>query len=148
MRILSSEITPPQSYFDRRKFLNAAGTLALGGLLPAPAAAQALPIRKSPLSLLETSTPRDDIVNHGNFLVFASDKNGHVERPPDTVWMKAVPDEYGFYANVNPEVDHPRRSQARERRIGEFFRRATRPFNGYADQVASLYAGMDPRKFF
>jgi sulfoxide reductase catalytic subunit YedY len=71
-----------------------------------------------------------------------------VERQPNTVWMKAVPDEYGFYANVNPEVDHPRWSQARERRIGEFFKRTTLPFNGYADQVAQLYAGMDLRRFF
>jgi predicted ferric reductase len=54
--------------------------------------------------------------------------------------------EYGFYANVNPDVDHPRWSQKTERRIGEFFKRKTLPFNGYADQVASLYAGMDLRK--
>ena len=301
MRILPSEITPPQAYFDRRKFIGAAGALALGGLLPASAAAQALSARKSLLSVLEAPTPRDDIVNYGNFLEFASDKHGHVERSqlmavrpwtvsveglvakprrfaiddllklpleeriyrhrcvegwsmvvpwigfplaallrqveplgsakyvefvshadpaimpnvrrqlldwpyleglrldealhpltligvglygevlpkpngaplrlvvpwkygyksaksvvairlverqPNTVWMKAVPDEYGFYANVNPEVDHPRWSQARERRIGDFFKRATLPFNGYADQVASLYAGMDLRKFF
>ena len=65
---------------------------------------------------------------------------------PQTTWNIAAPDEYGFYANVNPEVDHPRWSQARERRIGEFLRRATLPFNGYADQVASLYAGMDLRR--
>jgi sulfoxide reductase catalytic subunit YedY len=65
---------------------------------------------------------------------------------PRTTWNVAVPDEYGFYANVNPEVDHPRWSQARERRIGEFFKRKTLPFNGYADQVASLYAGVDLRK--
>ena len=71
-----------------------------------------------------------------------------VERQPNTVWMKEVPDEYGFYANVNPAVDHPRWSQARERRIGEFFKRPTLPFNGYAEQVAHLYAGMDLRKFF
>ncbi len=71
-----------------------------------------------------------------------------VERPPRTTWNIAAPDEYGFYANVNPEVDHPRWSQARERRIGEFFKRKTLPFNGYADQVASLYAGMDLRKNF
>ena len=56
------------------------------------------------------------------------------------------PSEYGFYANVNPEVDHPRWSQATERRIGELERRKTLPFNGYADQVASLYAGMDLRE--
>jgi sulfoxide reductase catalytic subunit YedY len=69
-----------------------------------------------------------------------------VERQPRTTWNIAVPDEYGFYANVNPDVDHPRWSQARERRVGEFFKRKTLPFNGYADQVASLYAGMDLRK--
>ena len=59
-----------------------------------------------------------------------------------------APSEYGFYANVNPEVDHPRWSQANERRIGEFLKRKTLPFNGYAEQVAQLYAGMDPRKLF
>jgi sulfoxide reductase catalytic subunit YedY len=69
-----------------------------------------------------------------------------VEHQPRTTWNIAVPDEYGFYANVNPDVDHPRWSQARERRVGEFFKRKTLPFNGYANQVASLYAGMDLRK--
>lgn len=62
---------------------------------------------------------------------------------PRTTWNAAAPDEYGLYANVNPAVDHPRWSQAKERRVGEFRRRATLPFNGYADQVASLYSGMD-----
>jgi sulfoxide reductase catalytic subunit YedY len=71
-----------------------------------------------------------------------------VERQPRTTWNIAAPDEYGFYANVNPEVDHPRCSQARERRVGEFFKRKTLHFNGYADQVASLYAGMDLRMNF
>jgi sulfoxide reductase catalytic subunit YedY len=65
-----------------------------------------------------------------------------------TTWMKAGPTEYGFYSNVNPEVDHPRWSQATERRIGEFLKRKTLPFNGYGDQVASLYSGMDLRKYF
>jgi sulfoxide reductase catalytic subunit YedY len=68
------------------------------------------------------------------------------DRMPNTTWNDVAPEEYGFYANVNPEVDHPRWSQARERRIGEFRRRATLPFNGYAAQVASLYAGMDLRR--
>jgi methionine sulfoxide reductase catalytic subunit len=67
------------------------------------------------------------------------------ETQPETTWNRAQPDEYGFYANVNPAVSHPRWSQARERRIGEFFRRDTLPFNGYAEQVARLYAGMDLR---
>src|SRR5205085_5979216 len=71
-----------------------------------------------------------------------------VTAQPATTWNIAAPDEYGFYANVNPEVDHPRWSQARERRIGEFLRRPTLPFNGYGDQVASLYSGMDLRRNF
>jgi sulfoxide reductase catalytic subunit YedY len=69
-----------------------------------------------------------------------------VERQPPTTWNIAAPNEYGFYANVNPTVDHPRWTQSRERRIGEFRRRPTLMFNGYADQVASLYAGMDLRR--
>jgi sulfoxide reductase catalytic subunit YedY len=67
---------------------------------------------------------------------------------PQTTWALAAPREYGFYANVNPEVDHPRWGQATERRIGEFQRRKTLPFNGYADAVASLYSGMDLRQNF
>ena len=70
------------------------------------------------------------------------------EHQPRTTWAAAGPSEYGFYANVNPQVDHPRWSQARERRIGEFLKRDTLMFNGYADQVAGLYAGMDLRKLF
>jgi sulfoxide reductase catalytic subunit YedY len=66
-----------------------------------------------------------------------------VEEAPQSLWMKAAPNEYGFYANVNPEVSHPRWSQASERRIGELGRRPTLPFNGYDEEVASLYAGMD-----
>ncbi|MDA8232247.1 MAG: protein-methionine-sulfoxide reductase catalytic subunit MsrP [Magnetospirillum sp.] len=71
-----------------------------------------------------------------------------VEAQPVTTWMKAGPLEYGFYSNVNPDVDHPRWSQAKERRIGEFLRRPTLPFNGYGDQVASLYQGMDLKANF
>ena len=67
---------------------------------------------------------------------------------PKNTWQIAAPNEYGFYANVNPAVDHPRWSQATERRIGEFTRRKTLPFNGYAEQVAPLYAGLDLRKNF
>ncbi len=66
-----------------------------------------------------------------------------VREPPTTTWNAVAPREYGFYANVNPTVDHPRWSQARERRIGELRKRPTLMFNGYADQVASLYSGMD-----
>ena len=67
---------------------------------------------------------------------------------PINTWNKAAPNEYGFFSNVNPNVDHPRWSQARERRLGEFFKRPTLMFNGYADQVASLYNGMDLKKYF
>ena len=71
-----------------------------------------------------------------------------VTEQPKITWEKAAPNEYGFYSNVNPTVDHPRWSQATERRIGEFRRRKTLMFNGYADQVASLYAGLDLRKYY
>ena len=71
-----------------------------------------------------------------------------VDKEPKTAWNIAAPQEYGFYSNVNPNVDHPRWSQATERRIGEFRRRKTLMFNGYADQVASLYTGMDLRKYY
>jgi methionine sulfoxide reductase catalytic subunit len=71
-----------------------------------------------------------------------------VERQPPTSWNISAPNEYGFFANVNPEVDHPRWSQARERRIGELRMRPTLPFNGYGEQVASLYSGMDLRRNF
>ena len=70
------------------------------------------------------------------------------ERQPRTTWNLMAPNEYGFLANVNPAVDHPRWSQAKERRLGDFFKRPTLPFNGYGDQVASLYAGIDLAKNF
>lgn len=71
-----------------------------------------------------------------------------VEKQPLTAWMRAAPQEYGFYSNVNPHVDHPRWSQAKERRIGEFLKRDTLMFNGYGAQVAQLYRGMDLQRFF
>src|SRR5437879_1653419 len=71
-----------------------------------------------------------------------------VEKQPPTSWNISAPQEYGFYSNVNPEVDHPRWSQATERRIGEFFRRKTLMFNGYGEQVADLYRGMDLKKYY
>jgi sulfoxide reductase catalytic subunit YedY len=69
------------------------------------------------------------------------------EKEPPTAWNRQSSTEYGFYSNVNPEVDHPRWSQATERRLGEIFMHKTLMFNGYADQVASLYTGMDLKKF-
>ena len=71
-----------------------------------------------------------------------------VEQQPPVTWNLAAPQEYGFYSNVNPRVNHPRWSQATERRIGEFGRRETLIFNGYAEQVAHLYAGMDLKYYF
>lgn len=71
-----------------------------------------------------------------------------VEEQPPTAWNQATPHEYGFYSNVNPEVNHPRWSQRRERRIGEFRKRKTLMFNGYAEEVAHLYSGMDLHKYF
>jgi len=76
-----------------------------------------------------------------------------VEKQPKTSWETAIPSEYGFYSNVNPQVDHPRWSQATERRLGEgsgLFakRRPTLMFNGYESQVGQLYAGMDLKKFY
>ncbi len=69
-------------------------------------------------------------------------------KQPPTTWNLAASNEYGFYSNVNPKVDHPRWSQAKERRLGEFLKRDTLLFNGYGTQVASLYTGMDLRKYF
>ena len=71
-----------------------------------------------------------------------------VEEQPPTAWNKASPREYGFYSNVNPQVPHPRWSQSRERRIGTFFKRRTLMLNGYADEVAGLYTGMDLAKYY
>lgn len=67
---------------------------------------------------------------------------------PETSWNLSAPNEYGFYANVNPRVDHPRWSQARERVIGKLFKQKTLPFNGYEEEVAGLYKGMDLRKYY
>jgi sulfoxide reductase catalytic subunit YedY len=71
-----------------------------------------------------------------------------LEEQPPTTWNLLAPSEYGFYSNVNPEVDHPRWSQATERCLGEFFKRPTQKFNGYSSQVAGLYSGMDLQKDF
>jgi len=71
-----------------------------------------------------------------------------VEKEPLNTWQRTGPREYGFYANVNPNVNHPRWSQATERRIGEFFMRKTLMFNGYAEQVQSMYTNLDLKKYF
>jgi sulfoxide reductase catalytic subunit YedY len=71
-----------------------------------------------------------------------------VEQQPVSAWMRAAPREYGFYSNVNPDVDHPRWSQAKERRIGDFLKRKTLMYNGYGEQVARMYSNLDLRKYF
>ena len=71
-----------------------------------------------------------------------------IETQAKSAWNISAPNEYGFYSNVNPEVDHPRWSQKKERRIGDFLKRKTLPFNGYSEQVASMYTGMDLKKHF
>lgn len=114
-----------------------------------------------PLTLLATGIYNKDLLNqngaplrlvvpwkYGFKGVKAIVRLRFTEKMPLTTWAEWAPDEYGFYANVNPAVNHPRWSQARERRVGEFFRIDTKMFNGYADQVASMYAGMDLRKNF
>lgn len=75
-------------------------------------------------------------------------KISFVEEEPLNTWQQIASNEYGFYANVNPKVDHPRWSQKRERVLGKFLKQRTKLFNGYEDEVGSLYAGMDLRKFF
>lgn len=71
-----------------------------------------------------------------------------IDTQAESAWNLSAPSEYGFYSNVNPDVDHPRWSQKKERRIGDFLKRKTMPFNGYADQVAQLYQGMDLNEHF
>ena len=102
-----------------------------------------LPMKKSPHQRLYLSFLNKSIK--------AIIKINFLENPPITSWNLSAPDEYGFYANVNPEVPHPRWSQRSERVLGSNFftpRRATQIFNGYAEQVASLYSQMDLKRYF
>ena len=75
-------------------------------------------------------------------------KISFIEKQPQTSWEMLAPNEYGFFANVNPQVSHPRWSQAKERRIGDFGRRDTLLFNGYGEHVAHLYQGMDLKRYY
>ncbi len=115
----------------------------------------------SPLTLLATGLYGDTLPNQNGAPIrlvvpwkygFKSIKSivsiRLTEQEPVNTWQIQGPGEYGFYANVNPEIDHPRWSQARERRVGEWTKRPTLPFNGYAEQVAHLYEGMDLSKYF
>ena len=88
------------------------------------------------------------IINNGFKSAKAIVKIEFTENQPTNTWNESAPSEYGFYSNVNPNVDHPRWSQASERRLGDFLKHPTLMFNGYGDQVASLYNGMDLRKYF
>ena len=114
-----------------------------------------------PLSLLSTGLYGHDLLNQNGAPLrlvipwkygFKSIKSietiRFLDKQPDTTWSKVAPNEYGFYSNVNNEVNHPRWSQGNERRIGEFFRRPTLMFNGYEEEVADLYKNMDLRKYY
>ena len=114
-----------------------------------------------PLSLLSTGLYGHDLLNQNGAPLrlvipwkygFKSIKSietiRFLDKQPDTTWSKVAPNEYGFYSNVNNEVNHPRWSQGNERRIGEFFRRPTLMFNGYEEEVADLYKNMDLQKYF
>ena len=100
----------------------------------------------SPLADIEVSSRGSRLTVADDAMIDAFVKIKFTEKQPLNTWQESAPQEYGFYSNVNPSVDHPRWSQATERRIGEFLRRKTMMFNGYGDQVASLYAGMDLKK--
>ncbi len=115
----------------------------------------------NPLTLLSTGLYGEDLLpqNGAPIRLVAPWKYGFkgiksivkisfVEEQPQTSWEKSASDEYGFFANVNPQVSHPRWSQASERRIGEFRRRPTLMYNGYGDEVAHLYSGMDLAKYY
>src|SRR5438270_442626 len=178
-RIAPSEITPPEVYFSRRTLLAAALASAASGCVRAaggePAGAPLAYERNARYSVSEKPNTYDEITTYNNLYEhtlpnqdgaplrlivpwkygFKSIKSivqiRFTEREPNTAWNVAAPHEYGFYANVNPAVDHPRWSQATERRLGSPFlaaRRPTLPFNGYAAEVASLYQGMDLRRYF
>jgi sulfoxide reductase catalytic subunit YedY len=126
--IPSAEITDKIAYTYRRAFLRAAGA--------AVAAASGAPLR--------LVIPW----KYGFRSIKSIVKIAFVEKQPLNTWRQAASKEYGFYWNVNPTVDHPRWSQATERRIGEYLKRKTQMFNGYGEQVASLYAGLDLRRDF
>jgi sulfoxide reductase catalytic subunit YedY len=116
---------------------------------------------QNPLTLLATGLYGKDLLNqngaplrlvvpwkYGFKSIKSIVKIKFVEKEPPTTWNISGPNEYGFYSNVNPDVDHPRWSQKTERRIGDFLKRKTLMFNGYGEQVAGMYAGMDLRKYF
>ena len=126
--------------FTTRALLKAMLALSAGGPIAGRASAQVYPNR--PLRLVVPW-------KYGFKGVKAITKIRLVEKQPVNSWQRTAPNEYGFYANVNPNVDHPRWSQAKERRLPSLFQNhKTEMFNGYGEQVASLYAGMDLRKYF
>src|SRR5438552_95908 len=122
-----------------KDFKSSPWTVSVEGLCKKPKKYEVQEIIK--LAALEERVYRHRCVEGWSIVVIS-----FVADEPTTTWNKAAPQEYGFYSNVNPTVDHPRWSQATERRLGEFFRRKTLLFNGYADQVGSMYSGMDLRK--
>ncbi len=162
--IAPSEITPRPLFENRREFIKATGATALVGaalFAGLPRRAWARGKFADPLTLMAVGLYGDVLPNQNGAPLrlvvpwkygFKSGKSivkiRFTDKQPQTSWNISQPEEYGFFANVNPDVSHPRWSQEKERRIGEFFKRKTLPFNGYADQVAQLYAGLDLRKFY
>jgi hypothetical protein len=144
--VSSSEITPEALYAGRRRFLKQLGLVAgasIGGLRSVAAVVDAgaqLPVGGAPLRL---TLPW----KYGFKSIKSIVRMQFAERQPLTSWNESAPRDYGFYSNVNPAVDHPRWSQAQERRLGEVFKRKTFMFNGYPE-VASLYTGMDLRTYY
>jgi len=136
--IPESDVTPEALYRQRRDFIKAAGTIGGAMLLNPWSAVQAsYPVsdyRKGVITLDEEITDEEDATGYNNEFT---------EQQPQTSWNMANPDEYGFYSNVNPGVDHPRWSQKRERRIGDIFKRETMMLNGYGEEVAELYDDLD-----
>jgi DMSO/TMAO reductase YedYZ molybdopterin-dependent catalytic subunit len=145
----ASEITPLDVYLVRRRLLAGLAGGMLG--LAAPTALRASQLRhtkKTRFSTSEAANSFDDIKTYSNFYEFGTSKEDPARLAGS---FRSAPREYGFYSNVNPTVDHPRWSQATERRLGGGLfspRQQTLMFNGYADQVAGLYRGMDLQKNF
>jgi DMSO/TMAO reductase YedYZ molybdopterin-dependent catalytic subunit len=169
-----SDITPKDVYLNRRRFLGA--SVALIGAVAAPHSASAVPTKlnaiKAPaqFSVTDKETPLATIAGYNNFYEFGTGKEDPSHNAPKwhvpDLWSVSIEGpgadkpqtrsastvtaarEYGFYSNVNPDVERPRWSQATERQLGELTKRKTVKFNGYGDRVAGLYASLDLRKTY
>src|SRR5437762_6852365 len=161
------QVTDKALYLNRRQFIGAAIGLAATARLDAQPAVHGRRlenVQKSPLSTGEPPNPWEHITSYNNYYEFGIDKHLRLvvpwkygfksikaivkirftEKEPLNTWQEAAPSLYGFYSNVNPAVGY----QGSERRLGEFLKRKTVIFNGYGDQVGSMYAGMNLRRYF